>query len=54
MFKLITKVWKTGNSLVITIPKEKAEFEGLDVGDDVYAIIRKENEVVKEEENEED
>jgi len=43
MFKLIGKVWKTGDSLVITIPKDKAIFEGLDIGSDVYAIIRKEN-----------
>ncbi|HPQ79733.1 MAG TPA: hypothetical protein PLG47_04735 [Candidatus Dojkabacteria bacterium] len=46
MFKLIGKVWKLGNSLVITIPKEKAEYEGLEVGSDVYAIIRKENEEI--------
>lgn len=44
MFKLIGKVWRSGNGLVITIPKDKAEYEGLEVGSDVYAIIRKENE----------
>lgn len=43
MFKLIGKVWKAGDSLVITIPKDKAVFEGLQPGDDVYAILRKEN-----------
>jgi len=43
MFKLIGKVWKAGDSLVITITKDKAEYEGLKVGSDVYAIIRKEN-----------
>lgn len=43
MFKIIGKVWKIGNSLVITIPKVNAEYEGLEEGSDVYAIIRKEN-----------
>ena len=53
MFKVIAKVWNAGGSLIITIPKDLAAFEGLELGDYVHATIRKENKN-EQEETEED
>ena len=42
VFKI--KVWKSGNSLVVTIPHTVAEALKIGVGDSVEIIIRKEDE----------
>jgi len=39
---MIGKIWKSGDSLVLTIPKNRAEYEGLEEGSFVYVMIRKE------------
>ncbi len=38
------KIWKTGNALVITIPKRITKKFNLKQGDDIDVIIKKENE----------
>lgn len=42
--KFKTKIWKQGNSLIITIPKPITEFEGYKEGDTLKVMIKKENE----------
>jgi antitoxin component of MazEF toxin-antitoxin module len=38
---MIRKVWKTGNSLVVSITKEEAERQGLHEGDFVEVQVQK-------------
>lgn len=35
------KVWKTGNSLVITIPEQVAKYGGYEDGSEVKVMIKK-------------
>ena len=39
--KIYTNIWKSGNSLVITIPTKLAKYADIKEGDDVKILIQK-------------
>jgi len=41
IMKFQAKVWKTGNSVVITIPVNVLNFEGWEVGDELKVMAKK-------------